>query len=51
MNTFKPSHMLDWTVPTYSEPSVDTMYTRAWLDLEKYPIVLNIPDIDHHVST
>ena len=50
MNTFNHrTKMLDWTHPSKTDPSVDHLYSLAWLDLEKHPIVLSIPDIPQQV--
>ena len=50
MNTFTFSKKtIDWTTPGGSDPALEIMFSRAWLDLEKHPIVLNIPDIPEEV--
>ena len=50
MNTF--SHQVqtvDWTYSATVAPSVDHLYSQAWLDLGRHPVVLNIPDIPEQV--
>ena len=50
INTFNhQTEVLDWTQSDVSGPSVDHLYSRAWLDLERKPLVLNIPDIPEQV--
>ena len=49
MNIFSlMQHTSDWTTPE-GDPGVVMLYSRAWLDLEKHPIVLNVPDIPREV--
>ena len=49
MNTFTFfNETFDWTNQG-SDPALEIMYSRAWLDLEKHPIVFNIPDIPEEV--
>ena len=52
MNTFGHQlQSLDWTYAAVTDPSVDHLYSQAWLDLGRYPVVLNIPDIPEQVCT
>ena len=49
MNTFTaPNRTLDWHAQT-TDPALEVLHSRVWLDLEKHPIVLNIPDIPKEV--
>ena len=49
MNTFSlAQHTADWTSPI-ADAGVVMLYSRAWLDLEKHPIVMNVPDIPREV--
>ena len=52
MNTFDHiSNLQDQSAIFIPDPSVDVLYSQAWLDLEEHPIVLNIPDIPKQVCS
>ena len=52
MNTFDhTSNLQDRSAIFIFDPSVDVLYSQAWLDLEEHPIVLNIPDIPKQVCS
>ena len=49
MNNFNyVTQPVDWTYTVPSDPSVDDLYSKVFLDLEN-PIVLSIPDIPQKV--
>ena len=39
------SKLLDWRFTSIVSPNNDTLYSRAWLDLEPQPIVLSLPKV------
>ena len=45
------SNLQDQSAIFIPDPSVDVLYSQAWLDLEEHPIVLNIPDIPKQVCS
>lgn len=46
---FHATHLPDWQLPSpVSAPDVDVLYSSAFLDLSKWPLILHIPAIDSY---
>ena len=48
INNFVHSYIVEWSNSSATDPCLDILYSRAYLDLEN-PLVLNIPDIPQKV--
>lgn len=46
LNQFRHStKLVDWRFTSVVSPNNDTLYSRAWLDLDKTPMILGLPAV------